>query len=146
MYLNASVGRWMKYSPKLLHATTNQAWKHGRFLSNMTGRPYPIYLFYFLSGEGHAFILWRRIVTKIFVARSFRRSIIVTISVGHFFIGSYVGGVGGGRAFVLEDDSTSDCINGTVECLCLGLVAETAHSDSLHTARLLSFTFHLPFI
>lgn len=41
-----------------------------------------------------------------------------------------MGGVGGGRAFVLEDDSTSDCINGTVECLCLDLVAEAAHSDS----------------
>lgn len=35
-----------------------------------------------------------------------------------------------------EDDSTSDCINGTMECLCLDLVAETAHSDSL-----CSFTF-----
>lgn len=29
-----------------------------------------------------------------------------------------------------EDDSTSDCINSSVECLCLDLVAEAVHSDS----------------
>jgi len=73
-----------------------------------------------------------------------RRSIIVTISWPRSFIGSHVGGVGGERVFVLEDDSTSDCINGTVECLCLDLVAETAHIlTHCALALLLSFAFHL---
>jgi len=38
---------------------------------------------------------------------------------------------------VPEDDSTSDCINGIVECLCLDLVAEAAHLT--HCAALFRF-------
>jgi len=44
---------------------------------------------------------------------------------------------------VPEDDSTSDCINGTVECLCLDLVAEAAHLT--HCTSLFRCFRSLPF-
>lgn len=94
----------------------------------MTGPLYPIYLVLFLIPRPET----RRSGDRSRLLS--RRSVIATISVGHVSLYRLARGRCGrcgrcgwrGRALVLEDDSTSDCINGAEECLCLDLVAEAA--------------------